>query len=248
MSLRNLSKHDALNLLELIHASLSCVTEEEFRELNNRLSRLISYDFAICGLARTDHNSVVKSYDIINLNYPAEWLSLYISRGFYQIDPIVKENFTRFDLQCWTDTYKKNSIPKDFASTASDFGLKEGYTHGVRSLNGTEGSLFSISGCSIERHPRTEAILRHIIPHFHQVISRLSIHYASPKKTVLSPREREILKWISCGKSSWDASVILHISERTVKFHVKNIMQKLNTVNRSHAVATALEQGLIDIE
>lgn len=248
MSLSNLSKHDAITLLELIHASLSCVKEEEFRKLNDRLSRLIAYDFAICGLARTNSKSVVESYDIINLNYPAEWLSTYIAKGFHKLDPIVRENFTRFNLQCWADTYKKNSIPKEFVSTASDFGLKEGYTHGVRSLKGHEGSLFSISGRHLERHPRTETILRHIIPHFHQVITRLSKQLTGKKHVTLSPREREVLRWISCGKNSWETSAILGISENTVVFHINNIKQKLDAVNRLHAVAIALEQGLIDIE
>lgn len=42
--------------------------------------------------------------------------------------------------------------------------------------------------------------------------------------------------------------MILGISERTVKFHVGNIMQKLDATTRAHAVAIALEQGLVDIE
>ena len=41
---------------------------------------------------------------------------------------------------------------------------------------------------------------------------------------------------------------ILGISERTVKFHIKNIMQKLDVVSRPQAVAVAIEQGLIEIE
>jgi DNA-binding CsgD family transcriptional regulator len=41
-------------------------------------------------------------------------------------------------------------------------------------------------------------------------------------------------------------SVILHISERTVNFHIKNIKQKLDAVSRTHAVAKAIELGFID--
>jgi FixJ family two-component response regulator len=60
----------------------------------------------------------------------------------------------------------------------------------------------------------------------------------------LSLREKEILKWLKKGKTSWDISIILCISERTVNFHVKNIMQKLNAVSRIQAVAVAVEKGL----
>jgi PAS domain S-box-containing protein len=61
----------------------------------------------------------------------------------------------------------------------------------------------------------------------------------------LSLREKEILGWIMQGKSTWDISTILKISERTVKFHVDNIMKKLSAVNRTQAVAIALREKLI---
>jgi DNA-binding CsgD family transcriptional regulator len=63
----------------------------------------------------------------------------------------------------------------------------------------------------------------------------------------LSLREKEVLDWLKQGKSSWDISVILGISERTVNFHVYKIMQKLGVTNRPQAVAVAAHYGLIDI-
>ncbi len=64
----------------------------------------------------------------------------------------------------------------------------------------------------------------------------------------LSLREKEVLTWLKKGKSNWDISKILNISRRTVTFHVTNIMQKLNAVSRTQAVAVAIEQGLINLE
>lgn len=61
----------------------------------------------------------------------------------------------------------------------------------------------------------------------------------------LSLREKEVLNWLKKGKSSGDVSMILEISERTVNYHVNNIMQKLNAVSRAHAISLAIEQGLI---
>ncbi len=61
---------------------------------------------------------------------------------------------------------------------------------------------------------------------------------------MLSSREIEVLNWLKKGKSSWDVAAILNISERTVNFHVKNIMQKLDAVSRTQAVAVAVEQEI----
>jgi DNA-binding CsgD family transcriptional regulator len=219
------------------------------REIVRRLTYLIPHDFAITGFAKIDGNGKLESYNIINISYPAEWLNLYFTRKYYQVDPIVKENFTKFRLQYWTDTYKTNAPPKEFLSTAQDFGLENGYTIGIGNLNGTKGSLMSISGKSVEHRNRTQAILELFISHLHEALSRIldqnNVKYITSS---LSPREMEILKWIGQGKSSWDISMILGISERTVNFHVNNIKQKLEVVNRTQAVAIAIQLGLIDIE
>ena len=61
----------------------------------------------------------------------------------------------------------------------------------------------------------------------------------------LSMREKEVLKWLKMGKSSWDISIILAISERTVNFHITNIMNKLDAMTRTQAVAISIEKGLI---
>lgn len=66
------------------------------------------------------------------------------------------------------------------------------------------------------------------------------------KKLIVSQREKQVLQWLKQGKSSWDISVILGISERTVYFHVSNIMKKLEASNRPQAVAIAAQLGLID--
>ena len=60
----------------------------------------------------------------------------------------------------------------------------------------------------------------------------------------LSDREMEVLRWLKEGKSNWEISMILKISERTVKFHVKNICTKLDVINRTHAVVVAMERGI----
>lgn len=243
-----ISKEDAICLLELIHSSLSCTKEEEFRKLIGKLNCLIPFDFAVCGLAQADPDGRVKSYETVNISYPIEWLNIYLTRKYHQVDPIFKCNFKNFGLQYWSDTYKRITPPVKFMSDAESFALRKGYTYGVKNLKGTEGSLFSISGMSIECHPCIDVMLTLIIPHLHQALCRILCHNNRKQSCPISSREREVLQWIRQGKSSWDISAILDISERTVNFHVNNIMQKLDVVNRLQAVAVAIDLGELDIE
>ena len=62
---------------------------------------------------------------------------------------------------------------------------------------------------------------------------------------MLSKREKEVLRWIAEGKTAWEISVILNISERTVSFHTSNILAKLNAVNKTHAVALAVSESIL---
>lgn len=64
----------------------------------------------------------------------------------------------------------------------------------------------------------------------------------------VSAREKEVLKWMAHGKGTTDISQVMGISERTVKFHVGNIKKKLDAGSRAHAVAIAVNKGLIEVE
>ncbi|UWU67915.1 response regulator transcription factor [Bradyrhizobium sp. NC92] len=68
---------------------------------------------------------------------------------------------------------------------------------------------------------------------------------ADVQEVVLSEREKQCLRWIEQGKSSWAIGVILNVSENTVNFHVKNAMRKLETMSRTQCVVKARRLGLI---
>ena len=57
----------------------------------------------------------------------------------------------------------------------------------------------------------------------------------------LTPREAEVLLWISQGKSNRDIGVILGASTGTICKHVEHILSKLNVENRTCAAVVALE-------
>jgi DNA-binding CsgD family transcriptional regulator len=82
-----------------------------------------------------------------------------------------------------------------------------------------------------------------LVAHFHGN----DCHQSGDGRRQLSPREHEVMNWLKQGKTSADIALILGISERTVNFHVHNIMHKLDVVNRSQALVQASRLGLIDL-
>ena len=66
--------------------------------------------------------------------------------------------------------------------------------------------------------------------------------------TELTNREMEVLRLLAKGKSNKEIGLILKVTEGTVKFHVNNILTKLNVSDRTGAVITAFKRGLVRLD
>jgi two-component system response regulator DegU len=64
---------------------------------------------------------------------------------------------------------------------------------------------------------------------------------------LLTRRECEVLQLLADGKSNRGIGESLYISEKTVKNHVSNILQKMNVNDRTHAVVTAIKKGWVEV-
>jgi DNA-binding NarL/FixJ family response regulator len=82
---------------------------------------------------------------------------------------------------------------------------------------------------------------RHIPP---EVASRLAAHLLDND---LTPREMEVLRLIRDGHRNKQIAYELTISETTVNFHIKNLVDKLGANDRTHAVIIALRRSLLEI-
>ena len=61
-----------------------------------------------------------------------------------------------------------------------------------------------------------------------------------------SAREVDCMQCVARGKTNWEVSRILDISENTVRFHLKNVFRKLDATSRSSAVMRAIQAGVIE--
>jgi DNA-binding NarL/FixJ family response regulator len=81
------------------------------------------------------------------------------------------------------------------------------------------------------------------------VTARVMAEIGAPRPSPgpLTGREREVLRLVAQGLSNKQISRSLGITERTVKFHVTSIFNKLGADNRAQAVALAIQQGLVKL-
>jgi len=88
------------------------------------------------------------------------------------------------------------------------------------------------------------AITRRLISEF----ARLQPQPAIPSRetlAALTPRERQVLRLVAAGLSNQEIAAQLVVTEETVKTHVSRILNKLGLRDRTQAVVTAYESGLV---
>lgn len=244
------SKRELVEILEVINSSLECRGEEDLKRLLDRIKGLVCGDYGICGIGQGAEGGegLAAPPHIINLNYPVEWLQIYGGNQLYNQDPIVLKNLENPGSQLWDETYSSydGELSRLFL-TSRDFGLSHGVSGGLYNQRSNITTLFSFSGKGDWFKAHQKKILATLAPHLHQALARVYKNaQASARLSALSKREREIVSWVKAGKTNWEISMILNISERTVKFHVQNIERKLEAVNKAHAVAILMEHGQLD--
>ncbi len=79
------------------------------------------------------------------------------------------------------------------------------------------------------------------------VAARLMTRMRAPAQESLSAREIEVLELVAEGNTNRLIGRALHISEATVKTHLLHIFDKLGVSDRTSAVTTALELGIISL-
>ena len=108
----------------------------------------------------------------------------------------------------------------------------------LKQINSTE--FFQL----LERLERGEpAISSSVAMRLYKHIGQASSRF---KSDVLSERELDVLRLVAAGRSNHAVAERLSVSDNTVKYHLKNIMQKLSVSNRAEAVKIAIQMGLIE--
>jgi DNA-binding NarL/FixJ family response regulator len=76
------------------------------------------------------------------------------------------------------------------------------------------------------------------------VAARLAGHLGDE---ALTEREVDVLRLVAAGNRNRDISQRLLVSEETVKSYLKHISEKLRASNRTHALAIAIQRGIVQL-
>jgi LuxR family transcriptional regulator, quorum-sensing system regulator CviR len=234
-------------LLEWLHQIGHIEDEAGLKAFLESLKHQVPSEHMVLALGRLNPNQHLQKLEkLINVNYPLGWVEHYMQSNFASCDPILHTPMGK-DPIFWRETFSvaKSPLAKRFIAEAASFGLGNGVSFSAASSRQNMASLISFTGEEVTRDTQLVEMLNCLVPHLYHAMMRVTnLAPMSPSAMLLSNREYDIFHWMSRGKTNWEIATILEISERTVKFHVANIIRKLNANNRTHAIVLGLQQGL----
>lgn len=188
--------------------------------------------------------------------YPPAWVERY-SQLYLQDDPLTEDLPDRRLPFLWSEVFiadKLTAKQKDMVTEAQEHGLVNGLTVPIHGKNGEFATVNFVPDASGDANS-TIAYYRHLLHlmalYYHDHAARILVDKAmsSPRqKSLLSPREKEVLQWTARGKSNWEISTVLGISEKSVEFHLDSARRKLQVHNRTHAVVKAIMLNQIRVD
>jgi LuxR family transcriptional regulator, quorum-sensing system regulator CviR len=247
----DLTKREMQRVLEILHYAVQATTGDDVYHVLQLIQKAVACPRVIGGVAQLNAKGGFREFNsVINVSYSNDWLYTYGKHGYATVDPVLQSVLSTFKTQVWEQTYERTSSSKqcEFIEEARSYGLTHGITTGLLERSRRFASFFSFAGGDPDDTHRYKGLVEYLIPHLHRVLITNTHTPLSNRVKGLSPRETTVLMWMRQGKTNWEISRILGVSERTVRFHVEGIFVKLDVNSRTQAVAFAMEQGLFPNE
>lgn len=185
-------------------------------------------------------------------NFPPAWRARYDAQRYAAIDPVPMRACRQLTPVEWTPALYASPQARQLLDEQRAAGLCSGVTYPVFTPSGAWGML-SLASPRRYRPSETLTWTQHagaaLATHLHEAVWRIVRREHAPLGApVLTPRERECLRWVARGKTSWEIGRILTISEHGVVFHLRSVMRKFDVSSRHRAAKLASDYGLLDDE
>lgn len=181
--------------------------------------------------------------------FPTGYLDAYTAQGWDRIDPVVQQIHKARTPFWWVETGKLSALTRyqrKFFNECRELGVHTGLTIPIRGIDGSV-DLISLSRRSSEKWQMALADHAYLLSFQYWIRYCELVDKQKTPDPILSAQEIECLLWCKEGKTNWEIGEIMQISEKTVEFHVTNIIRKLGAANRMSAVIAGIRAGLISL-
>ncbi len=240
-----------MNDLDLCESLQNCATVGDLHTATTGIVKQLGFEHFIFGVRV--NTSLSRPYQFVFSGYPKQWRDHYTESDYELIDPTVQHCLVdrRVIPIIWTGQAFSSRPSMRLLGEAKEFGLANGASFPVQGGRG-EAAMLSVASSQNSRQAKRDVVAmmgkgQLLACHLFEAIQRivLSVGPLPVRGVELTDREKECLLWAADGKTSWEIANIVHVSERTITFHLQNAARKMGVNNRQHAISRALSMGLI---
>lgn len=260
-SLHNGTSENACNIdisahvfVEIVDALQKVQTIEDFSLLmRTTIRQLLPHSGFAGGLGLLDKTLLgVEPIFLITHRFPVEHIhSTRGPSGNYN-SPVIRHWLAHQSPIHIDFRARSNQWPPSVALNADRLGFTNLFAHGQLDASGKIISYFSFHNLPEARAAAYILLLNRLLPFIHCVTTRLylsrsqltidSMIEREPGATPSTSRRDEILQWVRAGKTNWEIARIVGITEHTVKYHLRVLMQQFNVSTRT-ALALSAAHG-----
>lgn len=236
--------------LEVITNIQEAPTPEEICTRLTNFSRQFGLTSMIAGtMPRPGDSPDTQAEHLLVSAFPGEWMQRYVLKSYFISDPVIRRIHSDITPFEWSDTVAyvrddNSTAARQIFGEAREFGLRSGFAVPMITLDGHIAAV-SLAGERADIPPHAPGMLAMISNFAIARAIELSTRRKRRQTVHLTAREAEVLRWAAEGKSEWEISVILGISEHTADKHLANAARKLSASTRVQAVASAIRIGVI---
>ena len=196
-----------------------------------------------------EHKPHLQRRHLLVSAFPPGWMDRYVSQDYVHIDPIIRRCKCDLSPFLWSESEsfmrrEHTALTGRMFGEAAEFNLNAGFTVPMIAPGG--GVLAaSLGGEVADVPPTARGMIAMICAYAIGRAIELRDREKKRERSGLTSREVECLKWAAGGKTEWEISAILSISEHTADKHLANARRKLGAANRAQAVANAIRWGII---
>ncbi len=179
-------------------------------------------------------------------NWPHEWQEHWINQDYLTHDPIASYALSSRQPFTWAQAYEHGTrFGKQILDEARNVNLSDGLAFPMTMPDRPPG-IVSI-GCEMVADFPVKDIkyLELASIHLYARLEDMAGSFPIRGNKHLTRREVDVLQYAAAGKTNWEISKILTISDSTARDYISSAMHKLDCVNRGHAIAKAIRHNII---
>ena len=229
---------------------LDATTEQDWSEKMFSIATNLGFDQTLFAVLKSKEEPIENAF--LRSNYSKEWRDTYDSNKLGYVDPTVTHCLKSTIPLLWTPDNFTRPDQKNMYEECTSYGLRSGIIFPIHGPNGEFGMMSFVSEQLADPKSQKDmlhsmALLSIIRDYVFESSKKFLVTPEAEIQIVLTPREKEVVKWTVAGKSSWEISKILNCSESTINFHLSNIRLKFNVNTKQQAIIKALKLGIIQL-